>query len=434
MTPARSLLIGWWLLVVLGLLIPVVPRLSPLWTIVAGLLAGVALLDFVLVRKKPAFTFSRTIHHSLPVTVWSRVTLEICSKEKHPVKVGACDFSPSGFKKEGMPADFILQPGRCATLTYRVYPVRRGLFTFTGVDIVVRSPLFCWQKKWFFPCEESVRVFPNFREIGHYILLAVSHQLNRMGIKQIQQRGQGGEFHQLREYHDGDEFSKIDWKATSRYRRLISREFQNERDQQLVFLLDCGRRMRHEEAGGNFLDQALGAMLLLAHVAIRQGDAAGVYTFGGREKWIPPLKRDNAVRQLLLHTFDLHATTEAADYLAAASRVMSLQRRRSLIIFLTNSRAEDQDDVLQGATLLARKHLVVVADLRESILDQALVQPVNSMDSALRYQALQDYLNQRTALRRNFGHHGIQTLDVTADKLPAALVNRYLDIKSSGRL
>jgi uncharacterized protein (DUF58 family) len=434
MTPTRLLLFFWGLLAVIGLLIPLFPILATVWIIVLGLLSGLVLFDYFLIRPRPDFTLSRTVHHSLPITAWSRISLTICSSRQRPCRLTVCDFVPARIKQEGMPVAFTLLPERCATLEYRVYPLQRGLFTFSGVDVVVTSPLACWRKKWFFPLEDAVRVFPNFRELGNYTLMAISHQLNQMGIKQLQQRGQGGEFHQLRQYHEGDEISRIDWKATSRYQRLISREFQNERDQQLIFLLDCGRRMRHEENGSTFLDQALAAMLLLAHVAIRQGDAAGVYTFGGREKWIPPLKRGDAMRQLLLHTFDLEATGEAADYLQAAGRIMALQGRRSLIVLLTNSRAEDQDDVLQSALLLARRHLVIVADLREPALDRALQEPVNSLETALRYQALSDYLNQRTALRRNFAWHGIQSVDVTADKLPAALVNRYLDIKSQGRL
>lgn len=434
MTPTRFSLIAWGILIALGLLVPFVKWGAQLWTISMGLFLGVALLDYIQVRRKPDLRFSRTVHHSLPVTAWSGITLKVCNKDNQIRNIALCEHTPDDFKVENLPVNIVLQPGRCATIPYKVYPVKRGLFVLPGVDAAIRSQFNFWHKKWFFPCEEEVRVFPNFREIGHYILLAVTHQLNQMGIKEIRQRGQGGEFHQLRDYRDGDELSKVDWKATSRHGRMISREYQTERDQQIVFMLDCGRRMRHQESGRSFFDQSLNAMLLLAHVAIRQGDAAGVYTFGGQNKWIPPLKQEDAIRKLLHHTFDLHPTTEAADYITAASKVMALQSRRSLIILFSNSRAEDLDDVLYGMTLLSRKHLVLVADLRESIIDSTLECSINNVDSALRYLSLQDYSNQRTALQKNFFRHGIQTLDVTAEKLPAALVNRYLDIKSSGQL
>lgn len=434
MTPTRLSVICWGGFIALAVVVSILSWPVIVWIAAIGLFAGIALVDGVLVRKKPDIRLSRNVRHSLPVTAWSRIELHLYNQGRSAQKIAVCDQIPADFSYRRMPVDLILSSGQHAAVTYRVYPTRRGRFTLPGVDIAVTSPFYLWRKKWFFPCEEEVRVFPNFRQISRYILLALSHQLNRMGIREIRHKGQGGEFHQLRDYRQGDELSRIDWKATSRMGRLISREFQTERDQQLIFLLDCGRRMRHVESGRTFFDQALNAMLLLAHVAMRQGDAAGVFTFGGHDRWIPPVKREDAIRKLLEHTFDLYATTKAADYVAAASKVMALQRRRALVVFLTNSRAEDQDDVLHGATLLARRHLVVIADLRESILDRTLDSPIDKVDSALRYLALQDYLNQRSALQRNLTRRGIQALDVTAGRLPSALVNRYLDIKNSGRL
>ena len=146
-----------------------------------------------------------------------------------------------------------------------------------------------------------------------------------MGIRKLTKRGEGKEFHQLREYRKGDELQKIDWKATSRYRRLISKEYQDERDQQVVFVLDCGRRMRHMENGKSQLDQTLNSILLLAYVAARQGDGVGLYSFGGTEKWLPPRKQENSVRSLMLGMYDIESSTNASDYLRAAQDLLKLQ-------------------------------------------------------------------------------------------------------------
>ncbi len=435
MTPAPRLIQACALVAVPALAIPLVPWLALPWTVLVGLLAGVALVDFfLLLRAGPEITLERTIATTLPVSAPSRVTLAACNRGARRLVVRLHDLYPAGFAARDLPVAMVLGPGRCGRSRYTVVPSRRGRFVFAGVHVAVLSPLALWRRRWEVPCRDEVRVFPDFRGISRFSLLAVSHELAGMGIRRIMRRGQGGEFHQLREYRQGDELRKIDWKATSRYGRLISREYEDERDQHLVFMLDCGRRMRHLEAGGSLLDQALAAILLLAHVADHQGDAAGIYSFGGDERWIPPRRTEGAVSQLLRQTFDLHATTAAADYLAAAARVSALQGRRSLVILVTSSRAEDQGDVLQAALLLARRHLVVVADLRESVLDHEQRRPVSSFAGALRYQALLDYLNRRQALRRLFAHHGILSLDVTAAGLPAALVNQYLEIKGSGRL
>lgn len=104
------------------------------------------------------------------------------------------------------------------------------------------------------------------------------------------------------------------------------------------------------------------------------------------------------------------------------------------MVIITNSRAEDYDDLLKMAGQLRRKHLVVIADLREKVLDESLITSITSFTDAVRYQALQHYLAKRKKLIKQLQHLGIYSLDVTAEQLPASLVNRYLEIKSSGSL
>ncbi len=360
--------------------------------------------------------------------------MKITNTQRHTLFLEIHDRCHRDFTVKGLPRVMRLAAGQSATFDYKVFPTKRGHFTFGGVDLFIQSPLHLWQKKWFFPLPDETKVFPNFREIHHYALLATHHHLSRMGIRKLTRRGEGSEFHQLREYRQGESLQNIDWKATSRYRRLIAKDYQEERDQQIVFVLDCGRRMRHVESGKSHLDQALNSILLLAYVAARQGDGVGFYSFGGTQKWLPPQKQGNSVRALLLAMYDVESSADASDYLQATQDLMALQSRRSLIIIITSSRAEDHDDLLKMTGRLRRKHLVVVADLRETILDETLHAPLPGFAEAVRYEALLHYLNERRSLQREMKHAGIHTLDVTAGQLPAAIVNRYLEIKSAGSL
>jgi len=362
------------------------------------------------------------------------VELEIENRGRRALRVQVHDHHPPRFALEGMPCELVLPPGRLAKVRYRVRPQRRGDAAFRGLDLVVGSPLGLWQRKHFLPLAEVVKVFPNFREVSHYALLAVDHRLSQIGVRRRRRRGEGSDFHQLRSYRAGDSLRQIDWKATSRYHKLISKEYQDERDQQLVFLLDCGRRMRHADAGGEHLDQALNAMLLLTYVAARQGDAVGLLAFGGGRRWYPPHKGGDLVRRFLQHTYDIESSVEAADYLGAARELASLQRRRALVVVLTNTRDEDHADLLQAARILASQHLVVLADLRESLLDTALQQPVRDFDAALRFQAVSEYLDSRGRSHEALRHHGVLTLDLLPRQLPVALVNQYLTIKAAGSL
>lgn len=424
----------WLLLALLGLAAFFIPVATRLWPPAAGLLLGTALLDILFCRRRPPLELKRQVHHNLPVTVWSKVFLKLINHGRQTLSLEIHDHCHPDFTVKDQPRTVSLAPGQCASIEYRIFPTKRGHYRFKGADLFVRSPLLLWQKKWFMPCQDEAKVFPNFREIHHFALLATHHHLSMLGIKKLTKRGEGSEFHQLREYRQGESLQKIDWKATSRYRRLISKDYQDERDQQVVFVLDCGRRMRHVESGKSHLDQALNSILLLAYVAARQGDGVGFYSFGGSQKWLPPRKQGDSVRALLLTMYDIESSTDASDYLHATQDLIALQGRRSLMVIITSSRAEDHDDLLTMARQLHRKHLVVVADLREDILDDTLHAPISGFIEAVRYEALQHYLGERKNLLREMKHAGVHALDVSAEQLPAAIVNSYLEIKSAGSL
>jgi uncharacterized protein (DUF58 family) len=434
MTPTSRLLKLSAALVALALVVAVWPGLGLLWKLCGALLLAVVLMDAYLGWRRPPLRLRREIRGGLPLGVWSQVSLRLENPRSTGLALRLHDFFPQNFESEQLPLVLWLPARREARLSYRLKPQRRGDALFPGADLVIDSPLGLWRRKHFFECRDRVKVFPNFREIAHYALLATDNRLSRMGVKRRLRQGDGGEFHQLREYRSGDSLRRIDWKASSRRHKLISKEYQDERDQQIVFLLDCGRRMRHEEGGRVHLDEALNAMLLLSYVAVRQGDAVGFLAFGGQRRWLPPRKTGDPVRELLYRTYDIESSPAAADYLAAARELMPLQSRRSLVVLLTNTRDEDHDELLAAVRLLRSRHLTVVADLREQLLDEVIEQPVRDFDAALRFHGVADYLESRRRNHELLRHHGALTLDLLAAELPVALVNRYLEIKASGGL
>ncbi|MCU7809454.1 MAG: DUF58 domain-containing protein [Candidatus Thiodiazotropha sp. (ex Semelilucina semeliformis)] len=434
MRPAPRLLLALALLSLLALAAIWLPPLAGVWKLAAALLLGMGLLDLFRLRGQSTPGVERDLRTSIPVGVWSEVSLKLVNDSDTVQDLQLHDHHPGDFKAEGMPSSLVLPADRQATVRYRLLPTRRGDGLFKGVDLLLQSPLALWRQKRFIELPASVRVFPNFREIAHYALLATDNHLSQIGVRRRQRRGEGSDFHQLREYRTGDALRQIDWKASSRYRRLISKEYQDERDQQLVFMLDCGRHMRHQDADGAHLDHALNAMLLLSYVADRQGDAVGFLSFGGMSRWQPPMKGGHVVRRLLDRTYDLDSSLQAADYLAAAHKLMPLQRRRSLVVILTNSRNEESGDLLKAAALLSRRHLVVIADLREQSLDRAVDQPVHDLSSALLFQGVVDYLSTRRQSHESLRHQGALIIDSEPRQLPVKLVNAYLDVKASGRL
>jgi uncharacterized protein (DUF58 family) len=217
-------------------------------------------------------------------------------------------------------------------------------------------------------------------------------------------------------------------------RKLVSREYQDERDQQIVLLIDCGRRMNAQDAELAHFDYVLNAALLLAYVSLRQGDAVGFLAMAGETRWFAPRKSAATVSLILNRVYDLHPTLKTTDYYSAALELMKRLRKRALVVVLSNLRDEDDDTLAPALGLLQSRHLVLFASLREGILARALAARVDSFDRALTHAATAEYLQRRELAFRRLERGGAVCLDVEPAELPIALVNRYIDIKRSGRL
>ncbi|MCD4741805.1 MAG: DUF58 domain-containing protein [Desulfobacteraceae bacterium] len=434
MRPSGNALILILILTLTALILPFSQGFLVMWKAGAALVSGLLIFDFFLIRQNFDIEFKREVKQSISVGVVSKVLLRFKNRQNFDFSVIIHDHHPENSKADLLPVKAVLQKNHEFVTMYDFSPQKRGNMTFKGIDLIILSRFGLWWKKKFIKAEDKIKVFPNFREIKKYTLLATDNRLSRIGIKQKQRRGQGNDFHQLREYRSGDSFRQIEWNATSKYLKLISKEYQDERDQQVIFLLDCGRHMRHADNKQSHLDQALNAMLLLSYVASRQDDAVGFMTFGGVDKWYPPKKGSETIRHILNQIYDIQSSVSAADYLVTAEKLLALQKRRALIILITNTRNEDHEDLKKAVQMLKKRHLTILADLREEILDRTLYKSITDYETALKFQTVSAYLEDRKQNHQFLSHQGVVTLDLLAPQLPAALVNNYLMIKASAKL
>lgn len=428
-------LLGAWTL--LGLLASVWPKVQPAWWAMGALLLLGLLGDAALLLWPRALSAERQVPASLALGEWREVRVTVRNPSRLPLRVALFDHHPEDFDSRGLPAVHQVPAGGFLEQAYQVRPRHRGPRTFGPVQVRVASRLGLWERALRLGEPTPVKVFPDFAAVARYALLATDQRLSMLGILKRPRRGEGLDFHQLREYRQGDTLRQIDWKASARSRKLISREYQDERDQQVVFLLDCGRRMKGlDEVGGQALghfDQALNALFLLSYVALKQGDAVGVATFAeGAPRTLAPHKGLATLEGLFQRLFDVQPTAHASDYLAAAEGFMKRFRKRSLVILLTNLRDEDDSTLLPALQLLRGRHLVMLANLREGAVEAKLAEPVHGFEAALEHAAAHDYLARRTEVFQHLHHQGARVLDVTPTQLPTALVNRYLELKASG--
>ena len=434
--PAPRLLWAVAALGALALAAALLPALGAAWPLAAAAFALVALADAAAGLRQAVPEVARGVPASLALGVRTEVRLRAVNRAARSLRVELNDLHPASFECEGLPQRVALAPGEWRELRYQARPLARGEVAFGATALRLASPLGLWQAQRRSGAPGRARVFPNFRALARYTLLATDHRLSQIGVLQVRRRGEGMEFHQLREYREGDSQRAIDWKATARTAKLIAREYEDERDQRVLLVIDCGRRMGAKDDALSHFDHALNAALLLAHVALRQGDAVGVLAIGtqGAPRYVAPRKSVAAVNAILERVYDLEPTLAMPDFQQAAREIMSRLRRRALVVVLTNLRDEDDETLLPALALLRKRHLVVLASLREAILGRALAARVDSFDRAVTHAAAAEYLAQRERAFGRIGAAGALCFDVEPEQLAISLVNRYLELKRQGQL
>ncbi len=434
--PNRALLVLAALWLALGVAVSLSGELLPWWQGGGLLLLALAATDALAAREQRGMlAVAREVPHALPVGARHAVSLRISCHERCRRRIAGWvhDRHPAAFRAEGLPLAFEATPGRWARVSYHLHITERGLGVFDGVDLRLRSPFGLWLACETLPVQSEVRVYPDFTTIARYTLLATDNRLSQIGLLRHQRRGLGLEFHQLRDYRKDDLLRQIDWKATARAHRLISRDYQDERDQQVVFLMDCGERMRAKDDGLSHFDHTLNAVLLLSYVALRQGDAVGLCTFGhDRPRYLAPRKSAAMVNTLLNTVYDLQPSLQTPDYLEASQYLSQRLTKRALVVLVTNIRDEDDDTLGPAMRHLRRSHAVTVASLREPVLEQLETAPVADFDEALTHAAALDYLGDRRRQVAAMRHAGIHILDVKLKDLPVALINHYWERKRAG--
>jgi uncharacterized protein (DUF58 family) len=412
----------------------------------AGLLIFILTDSLLLVLLGDRLHAERVLPSSLAQGEPVRVKLLI-SKDKRlapqsallPFSIFLYDLHPDTMSTQTFPVKLdgkALKSGDTLVFEYTLQPNERGPWFFTGTEFLLSSPLRFWMLRVTHYVESRGRTYPNFKLMARGTEL--NGRLEEGEIRQIRKRGQGLEFESLRDYQEGDSVRLIDWRATSRNRRLdgrpklIVRNYQEEQDQQILFIIDSGYRLPDFQ-----FDSALAAMLLLSYVALKHGDAVAAASFGARDLWIPPRKGMSAYTGLMNGLYDLHSAPVPSSPFSALEYALSRLHRRSFIILISNFREEDDKSLAWILPRVERRHLLLMVSFRESEAE-ALAFPeaasLQSNEDVLETAAAFSYLADRRRLYSKWEHTGLLVLETSPQHISSALINRYLGVKRSGKL
>lgn len=414
--------------------VPIATVGSALAGVLALLFAADAAWTAWLLRRHP-IVFERQMPSAFALGQARPLEVTLAHEGPRAWRLALFDHVPATMTQRLLPADVLLPAASKLDVRYEVTPLQRGKVVFEPAAIRVRSRLGLADLQLRVGVAQSVQVYPNFAALSRYAWLAGDRRLAEIGIKTYAARGAGTDFKQLGEYVPGMPTRHIDWNASFRHRRAVVREFQDDRDQSVMFLLDCGRRMRADEragADGSHFDQALNAAMLLAYVALKDGDAVGAMTFGhdpSQQRHFAPSKGMAALNSLVARLHDIEPSPTHSDYLAAARDLMLRVPRRSLVVVLTNFRDEDCAELEDALKLMRTRHLVLLASLKEGVVGEIAAQPLDDPRAIVDVASAHWFQNARAEAFRRLSGKNQLLVDVEPEKLAATLVNRYHAVK-----
>ena len=254
----------------------------------------------------------------------------------------------------------------------------------------------------------------------------------RVPVHSRRRPGGENEFQRLRPYVSGDPFRHIDWKASARGRDLVTREFGQESNQNLIFLLDCGRMMSSRSGGLTAFDRALNAAILLGQVAARHGDRVGLLAFDDRPRvWLPPKAGSRDGSRLIRATYDLEPSLREPDYAGAFRQLARRVRRRSLVVLFTQVIDEVNAELAtQLVQTLAGRHLPIAVWLRDEDVEDKLHHPSSEPTGPYVRAAAAHLVAWRERALESLRRRGAFVLDVRQEDLTSRLLHRYLEVKA----
>lgn len=377
------------------------------------------------------FDVERKHENKLSLGVQNPVTVRVRNRSRRGTSFKVRDEAPEAFQIERRVMNGNVAPLGAWSQVYHLQPLRRGDYSFGNITMRWRGPLGLVDRQGMLHMARSVKVYPNLMDVRKYDLMLRKNRLQEMGLRHTRLFGEGTEFERLREYLPDDEYRRINWKATARRHRPVTVQYQTERSQTVIAVLDTGRMMQSPVAEIAKLDYAVNAVLFLGYVATGKGDRVGVMSFADDvSHYLAPRQGRGQFYRMLEVLYAVDAQQVEPNYRKALTYLAVKQRRRALVVIFTDlSSGASLDSLVAQVSLLARTSLPLVVTISDPEVHAAAEHIPTDTLSVYQRASAAHMLDERRLVLDTIRKRGVLTLDVPANQLSLAVINRYLELK-----
>ena len=394
---------------------------------------GLLALDwFITPKPSECISVTRGEQNKLYYRASNEISFTVRNNSRHALFVEAKDEAGRFFEITESKMKRRLAPYCEEIFSYKAVPLKRGAFLFPKIYLKTRGVIGLCAKHSEFDVPIEYKVYPNVTDLGRYRLMVQKNRLLRQGDKTVRLYGAGSEFESLRAYIEGDDYRKINWMATARENRLTVNQYQIEKNQPIIIMLDAGRTMSCSANGYRKLDYAVNAALILSDIVGKQRDNSGLIVFDTAVRSLIMPGKGAAHRSRLADAlYHVQEGRAASDYEEAFRMLCEKQKRRAIVFVFTDFEIMDEAEAVASQLAYVRRfHMPVLTFMKnESVLGLAETKPKGKAERMLR-EAANEYISERKAIFQRLSALRIPHVECDAEKFAAAAVNQYLSLQA----
>jgi len=404
--------------------------------VVASTLALAAADYRFLKRAFDTIRIKRTLPTSAGRGVDCIVSLEILNTSQCRLSGSLRDLPPEGASPEVWQYDVRLGPGEVLQESYPCLIPERGMHNWDQTHLRLVGFLGFLEGQQAMGEVQGVKVYPESAvPDGEYqIFTQLEYDLKKSAS--ARRRGTGMDFDTIDHFAEGDDPRHIDWPSTARSGEFMVRRYQQDQHREIVILLDCGRLMGAQTSTGTKLDRAVDAALLLFKIAGHRGDSCSFGIYDNQVRgFLLPQRGAGAYKRVLESVYDVGCSFIESDFSVMFSRLQQKQRKRSLVVIISDVVDSDTSGRMRRALAeLKKQHVVVFAALRTPALGNFVDQSVDTARDVMRKAVAMRLEQEREKALHQISKTGVIVLDSEPEKLTVPLINQYIRVREQGLL